>query len=77
MDLSLEIGSLRLPNPLIAASGCFGYGVACEVSVERVMGCGLGGCYSCVVPVRTAGGSFHHVRSCISGPVFRAEDIKW
>ena len=26
-DLSLEIGSLRLKNPLIAASGCFGYGV--------------------------------------------------
>jgi len=27
MDLSLSIGSLTLPNPLIAASGCFGYGV--------------------------------------------------
>jgi dihydroorotate dehydrogenase (NAD+) catalytic subunit len=27
MDLSVQIGSLRLPNPLIAASGCFGYGV--------------------------------------------------
>jgi dihydroorotate dehydrogenase (NAD+) catalytic subunit len=27
MDLSLEIGSLRLANPIIAASGCFGYGV--------------------------------------------------
>src|SRR5262245_10277061 len=27
MDLSVTIGSLRLPNPLIAASGCFGYGV--------------------------------------------------
>jgi len=27
MDLSLQIGSLRLANPLIAASGCFGYGV--------------------------------------------------
>ena len=27
MDLSLHIGSLRLKNPLIAASGCFGYGV--------------------------------------------------
>jgi len=27
MDLSLEIGALRLANPLIAASGCFGYGV--------------------------------------------------
>src|SRR6266851_6026716 len=27
MDLSLQIGSLTLKNPLIAASGCFGYGV--------------------------------------------------
>src|SRR5882762_1078334 len=27
MDLSVRIGSLTLENPLIAASGCFGYGV--------------------------------------------------
>jgi len=27
LDLSVTIGSLRLKNPLIAASGCFGYGV--------------------------------------------------
>ena len=27
MDLTVTIGSLTLPNPLIAASGCFGYGV--------------------------------------------------
>jgi dihydroorotate dehydrogenase (NAD+) catalytic subunit len=27
MDLSVAIGSLRLKNPLIAASGCFGYGI--------------------------------------------------
>jgi dihydroorotate dehydrogenase (NAD+) catalytic subunit len=27
MDLSVNIGALTLPNPLIAASGCFGYGV--------------------------------------------------
>jgi dihydroorotate dehydrogenase (NAD+) catalytic subunit len=26
MDLSTDIGPLRLPNPFIAASGCFGYG---------------------------------------------------
>ena len=26
-DLSIEIGGLRLANPFIAASGCFGYGV--------------------------------------------------
>ncbi len=27
MDLSVDLGPLRLKNPLIAASGCFGYGV--------------------------------------------------
>jgi dihydroorotate dehydrogenase (NAD+) catalytic subunit len=27
MDLSVSIAGLTLPNPLIAASGCFGYGV--------------------------------------------------
>src|SRR5437762_5763592 len=27
MDLSVQVGSLTLKNPLIAASGCFGYGV--------------------------------------------------
>ena len=33
MDLSVRIGSLTLKNPLIAASGCFGYGV--EYTEER------------------------------------------
>jgi dihydroorotate dehydrogenase (NAD+) catalytic subunit len=27
MDFAVQIGSLRLKNPLMAASGCFGYGV--------------------------------------------------
>lgn len=34
MDLSLKIGSLELPNPLIAASGCFGYGLEYEDVVD-------------------------------------------
>jgi len=33
-DLSVRIGSLRLANPLIAASGCFGYGVEYADVVE-------------------------------------------
>jgi dihydroorotate dehydrogenase electron transfer subunit len=48
-----------------------------QVSVERVMGCGLGGCYSCVIPVRDARAAHHYVRSCIAGPVFRGEDVVW
>jgi dihydroorotate dehydrogenase electron transfer subunit len=49
----------------------------CQVSVERIMGCGLGGCYSCVVPVRGEDGRAHNVRSCLSGPVLAAEQIVW
>jgi dihydroorotate dehydrogenase electron transfer subunit len=49
----------------------------CEVSVERIMGCGLGGCYSCVVPMRDTHGRAHHVRSCLSGPVLDAARIAW
>src|SRR6478735_12528530 len=33
-DLSVQIGSLTLPNPLIAASGCFGYGLEYEQVVD-------------------------------------------
>jgi dihydroorotate dehydrogenase electron transfer subunit len=49
----------------------------CEVSVERIMGCGMGGCYSCVVPMKDGTGGFHHVRSCLSGPVLDAAQIVW
>jgi len=48
-----------------------------EVSVERVMGCGMGGCYSCVIPIRGEDGRPHYVRSCIAGPVFAGDEIVW
>jgi dihydroorotate dehydrogenase (NAD+) catalytic subunit len=34
VDLSVKIGSLTLSNPLIAASGCFGYGVEYADAVD-------------------------------------------
>src|SRR5512134_2817040 len=34
MDLSVSIGALKLANPLIAASGCFGYGVEYARTVD-------------------------------------------
>ncbi len=54
------------------------HGRACDVSLEQVMGCGLGGCYSCVVLARGAGGGTpHHTRTCIEGPVFDAQRVVW
>ena len=60
------------PEGMLAATArtAMKYGRPCEVSVERIMGCGLGGCYSCVVPMRGDDGAVHHVRSCIAGRCF-------
>jgi dihydroorotate dehydrogenase electron transfer subunit len=49
----------------------------CDVSLEQVMGCGMGGCYSCVVLTRDPGQAPHYLRSCIDGPVFDAGRIVW
>lgn len=66
------------PEPMLEAVAHVAarYGRPAQVSVERVMGCGLGGCYSCVIPVRDERGQ-HYVRSCIAGPVFAGADIVW
>jgi dihydroorotate dehydrogenase electron transfer subunit len=53
------------------------HGCDSQLSMERLMGCGVGGCYSCVVRVRDAGGVSRYDRACLDGPVFRGDDIVW
>jgi len=67
------------PEPMLEAVAHLAtrYSRSSQVSVERVMGCGLGGCYSCVIPVRDAGGGQRYVRSCIGGPVFNGANVVW
>jgi len=67
------------PEGMLAAAArtAAKYSRPCQVSVERVMGCGLGGCYSCVVPMRDELGGVHHVRSCLAGPVLAGDQIVW
>ena len=67
------------PEGMLAATArsATRHGRPCQVSVERIMGCGLGGCYSCVVPMRSEEGRRHHVRSCIAGPVLAGDQILW
>jgi dihydroorotate dehydrogenase electron transfer subunit len=67
------------PEPMLAAVAelSAAYGRPSQVSVERVMGCGVGGCYSCVIPIKTPQGKPHYVRSCLAGPVFRGNEISW
>jgi dihydroorotate dehydrogenase electron transfer subunit len=67
------------PERMLAATArtAAKYSRPCQVSVERIMGCGLGGCYSCVIPMRGDDGGFHHVRSCLAGPVLAADQVLW
>jgi dihydroorotate dehydrogenase electron transfer subunit len=67
------------PEPMLEAVAKLAarYHQPSQVSVERVMGCGLGGCYSCVVPVKHGHEEANLVRSCISGPVFDGAELVW
>jgi len=67
------------PTPMMRAVATLAdfHGRPCDVSLEQVMGCGLGGCYSCVVLTRRVGAPPHFVRSCLEGPVFDAGRIVW
>ena len=45
-------------------------GIACEVSLENRMACGIGACLCCVTETREG-----HKCVCTDGPVFRSEDL--
>jgi len=56
----------------VVAAQCASAGVACQVSLERLMACGVGACLSCVVSTRSG-----LKRACADGPVFDAEEVLW
>lgn len=54
------------------ATWCTKNNIACEVSLENLMACGIGACLCCVVD--TVRGN---LCSCTEGPVFNITDLKW
>ncbi len=56
----------------IVAGQAAAHGIACQVSLERLMACGIGACLSCVVS--TTDGLR---RACVDGPVFDAGEVCW
>ena len=61
------------PMPMLIEMAELRKGFPAFVSLESVMGCGLGVCLGCVVPIRD--GSYERV--CTEGPVFNADRIDW
>ncbi len=53
------------------------YDIPVQALVEESMACGIGVCMTCVLPVTGADGITRMVRSCVDGPVFRGEQVRW
>ncbi len=68
------------PEPMMRAVGeiCIARGAACQLSLERVMACGMGTCQSCVCKVRADNADgWEYKLCCADGPVFDAGEIMW
>ncbi len=48
-----------------------------QCAVEEAMACGIGVCMTCVLPVIGDDSVTRMVRSCIDGPVFRGDRVRW
>lgn len=46
-------------------------------AVEEAMACGIGVCMTCVLPVIGDDGVTRMVRSCVEGPTFKGERVRW
>ena len=53
------------------------HGAIAQVAVEESMACGIGVCMTCVIPVTGDDGVTRMVRSCVDGPAFRGDRIRW
>ncbi|MCU1656014.1 MAG: Dihydroorotate dehydrogenase electron transfer subunit [Pseudonocardiales bacterium] len=67
------------PMPMLRAVSevARAHAIQAQVAVEEAMACGIGVCMTCVLPVRGDDGRSRFVRSCVDGPVFAADRVRW
>jgi dihydroorotate dehydrogenase electron transfer subunit len=61
----------------VAANSYNGQGIPTQLAVEESMACGVGVCMTCVLPVIGDDGETRMSRSCLEGPVFAGDRIRW
>jgi dihydroorotate dehydrogenase electron transfer subunit len=66
------MGMLRAVAELATAAGVPSY-----VAVEESMACGIGVCMTCVLPVVGEDGRTRFSRSCVEGPVFGGDRVRF
>jgi len=68
------------PNAMLRAVAeiALARSLPCQVAVEEMMACGLGVCWTCVVPYLAADGrTWWNLRACTEGPVFNGARVWW
>lgn len=65
------------PEPMLAGTARLAsdFNLPCQVSMERMMACGIGLCQSCAVETKTGGSETQYRLCCKDGPVFNAENV--
>jgi dihydroorotate dehydrogenase electron transfer subunit len=67
------------PMPMLAAVADIAaqQGAYSQCAVEESMACGIGVCMTCVLPVIGDDGVTRMSRSCVEGPVFAGDRVRW
>jgi len=67
------------PMPMLSAVAKVAaeHGAYSQCAVEEAMACGIGVCMTCVLPVIGDDGVTRMLRSCVDGPVFRGDRVRW
>lgn len=80
------------PSPMLRRVGEIAeeFGVRAQLSLEETFGCGVGGCWGCVVPLigtsaqapnfpaaELGGSDVVYARICKEGPVFWSDELRW
>jgi dihydroorotate dehydrogenase electron transfer subunit len=66
------MGMLSAVAKVSADNGAFS-----QCAVEESMACGIGVCMTCVLPVIGDDGVTRMLRSCVEGPIFRGDRVRW
>jgi dihydroorotate dehydrogenase electron transfer subunit len=74
-DVIYACGPMGMLREVTAVAGR--YGIPVQALVEEAMACGIGVCMTCVLPVTGEDGITRMVRSCVDGPVFRGDAVRW
>ncbi len=80
------------PSPMLRRVGSIaaGFGLRAQLALEETFGCGVGGCWGCVVPltgtsaqapsfppIEAGGSDVVYARICKEGPVFWSDELRW